>query len=388
MKKIILFSFLCFFLFILVSPDLVYAASPEYDQAYAVYQNQGAGVALSLFKKIVEKTPDPDAMWMLGYIYKNQSNFDTMYAESAKWYKNFLQIPLVRKDYAMQELGELYMSGGYGLEKDLARARSYFEKLVESGWSNKDYSKFPVNNLTKLIGQQMEGYAKADADYVKAGKALAKNKPKDALVPLKQSAENKNPDAMELLALMYKYGIGVEQNYSEAATWFRKAAEKELPYSMLNMGKLYDKGNGVTQDDAIAREWYKKSGLAGNEEAKTILTGKMIKDPFEPETAIEMVGKMRYAKDGLPWGEVVNKFILKPKWEYSFNDQEGHVVKLKGYYEDGQKEKNSITIWYYLHCEPDIADGSRSFTIKQLYSASKDEKSKQGIPDWLAYELE
>ena len=387
MKKIILFSFLCFFLFILVSPDLVYAASPEYDQAYAVYQNQGAVAAIPLFKKLAENA-DPDSMWMLGYIYKNQSNFDTMYAESAKWYKNFLQIPLVRKDYAMQELGELYMSGGYGLEKDLARARSYFEKLVESGWSNKDYSKFPVNNLTKLIGQQMEGYAKADADYVKAGKALAKNKPKDALVPLKQSTENKNPDAMELLALMYKYGIGVEQNYSEAATWFRKAVEKELPYSMLNIGKLYEKGLGVTQDDTIARDWYKKSALAGNEEAKTILTEKMKKDPLPPEVAIEIVGKMRYAKDGTPWGEVVNKFILKPKWEYYFSDSDGHVVKLKGYYDDPQKEKTSILIVYLLDCVPNIETGEKSYSMKNYYSATKGEKTKPGIPDWLAYELE
>jgi hypothetical protein len=40
----------------------------------------------------------------------------------------------------------------------------------------------------------------------------------------------------------------------------------------------------------------------------------MVRDPLEPEMAIEMVGKLRYAKDGLPRGEVVNKFILKPKW--------------------------------------------------------------------------
>ena len=39
-------------------------------------------------------------MWMLGYIYKNQSNFDTMYAESAKWFKNYLQFPFVKKDFA------------------------------------------------------------------------------------------------------------------------------------------------------------------------------------------------------------------------------------------------------------------------------------------------
>jgi len=280
------------------------------------------------------------------------------------------------------------MAGGYGVEKDLAQARHYFEKLVESGWSNKDWSKFPVNNLTIVMGEQMAGYTKDDADYVKAGKAFVKNKPKDALAPLKQSAEYKNPDAMEVLGTMYKYGIGVKQDYSEAGSWFRKAAEKELPYSMLNMGKLYEKGNGVTQDDAIAREWYKKSALAGNEEAKMILTEKMAKDPIQPEMAIEMVGKMRYAKDRLPWGEVVGKFILKPKWEYYYNENDGHVVKLRGYYEDGQKEKNAITVWYYLKCEPNIADGTKAYSIKQLYSAVKDEKSKQGIPDWLAYELE
>ena len=70
---------------------------------------------------------------------------------------------------------------------------------------------------------------------------FVKNKPKDALAPLKQSAEYKNPDAMEVLGTMYKYGIGVKQDYSEAGSWFRKAAEKELSYSMLNMGKLYEK---------------------------------------------------------------------------------------------------------------------------------------------------
>jgi len=84
MKKMITLFLFSIFLFISVPAGLSHAAGPEYDQAYAVYQNQGAGAALPLFKKIVEKTPDPDAMWMLGYIYKNQSNFDTMYAESAK----------------------------------------------------------------------------------------------------------------------------------------------------------------------------------------------------------------------------------------------------------------------------------------------------------------
>ncbi len=51
MKKIVLFLFFSLFLFLFVSPYPAYAGSPEYDQAYAVYQSQGAGAALPLFKK-------------------------------------------------------------------------------------------------------------------------------------------------------------------------------------------------------------------------------------------------------------------------------------------------------------------------------------------------
>ena len=105
MKTTIIFFLFSVFLFISVPAGLVNAAGPEYDQAYAVYQNQGAGAAAPLFKKIVENKPDPDAMWMLGYIYKNQANFDTMYAESAKWYKNYLQFPFVKKRFCYARTG-------------------------------------------------------------------------------------------------------------------------------------------------------------------------------------------------------------------------------------------------------------------------------------------
>lgn len=387
MRKKILFSFLSLFLFLLVSPPPIFAAGPEYDQAYAILQNQGPGPATPLFKKLAEKR-DPDSMGVLAYIYKNHSKFDTKYAESAKLYNAYLQIPDVKKEFAMQELGELYMNGGYGLEKDLPQAMVYFEKLVGSGWSNKEFSRYPVNDLTVLIGQQMAEYTKDDADYVKAGKLLAKNRPSAAIEPLKKSAGSQNPYAMEVLGVMYKYGIGVKMDRSEATSWFRKAAEKGLPYSMLNMGKVYEKGDGVTQDEAIAREWYKKSAIAGNEEAKAILTQKMKNDPLPPELAIEMVKKVRYTKDGAPWGEVVNKFILKPKWEYYLDDTDGHVVKLNGYYDDPHKEKSSILIVYLIGCEPNIETGDKSYSIRNYFSSTKGEKTTPGIPDWLAYELE
>ena len=72
---------------------------------------------------------------------------------------------------------------------------------------------------------------------------------------LKQSAENKNKDAMEILGMMYKCGIGTKQDYAEAVSWYKKAAENGSSYAMLNMAKLYENGRGVTKDEVQAKDW-------------------------------------------------------------------------------------------------------------------------------------
>ena len=67
------------------------------------------------------------------------------------------------------------------------------------------------------------------------------------------------------------------------------------------------------------------------------------------------------------------------------------MVKLRGYYEDAQKEKSSITIMYILDCTPHIDNPekeTRDYYIKGIYSAVKNGQMAPGIPDWLAFELE
>ncbi len=388
-KGFILLSFL--FLFALMPACNVYASDdPEYDNAYAVYQNQGGGKALPLMKQCAEKG-NPTAMWMLAWIYvHNLDDANTNYIEGAAWFKRCLENPslsLSTEQYSMYELGTIYWSGGHGLEKDIPYARYLFEGLVEAGW-NGDGTRDPNGQLLKLVAEYILKDTKNDADYEKAGKAFKKNRPKEALPLLKQSAEYKNIDAMELLGMMYKCGVGTKKDYMEAATWYRKAAELGSSYSMLNMAKFYDNGQGVTQDEIMAKDWYKKSVLAGNKEARALMGEKMKRKPLEEPAAIEIVNKLRYAKNGAPWGAVINKFILKPKWEYSYDDKNGHVVKLRGYYEDAQKEKCSITIVYVLNCTPNVETESMDYSIKEIYSSVKNDKMVKSIPDWLAYELE
>ena len=55
---------------------------------------------------------------------------------------------------------------------------------------------------------------------------------------------------------MYANGQGVEQDYAQAARWYRLAAEQGLAYSQYNLGLMYANGQGVGQDYVQAYMWY------------------------------------------------------------------------------------------------------------------------------------
>ena len=52
------------------------------------------------------------------------------------------------------------------------------------------------------------------------------------------------------LGLMYQFGPGVPQNYTEAAKWFRLAAEQGDADGQNMLGLLYHEGHGVPQNYA------------------------------------------------------------------------------------------------------------------------------------------
>ncbi len=49
---------------------------------------------------------------------------------------------------------------------------------------------------------------------------------------------------------MYDKGLGVTQDYAQAAKWYRKAAEQGHAYAQFNLGYMYRFGQGVPQDYA------------------------------------------------------------------------------------------------------------------------------------------
>lgn len=75
---------------------------------------------------------------------------------------------------------------------------------------------------------------------------------------IRKAADQGFADAQFGLGVMYLEGLGVPQDYTEAAKWYRKAADQGYADAQLNLGSMYDKGKGVLQDYTEGAKWFCK----------------------------------------------------------------------------------------------------------------------------------
>jgi len=92
-----------------------------------------------------------------------------------------------------------------------------------------------------------------------------------ALKEWRPLAEQGNLFAQYDLGQMYRYGVGVPQNYKEAARWYRLAAEQGHFYAQFDLGWMYSDGKGVLQDDEEAARWYRLAAEQGHAPAQNNL---------------------------------------------------------------------------------------------------------------------
>ncbi|WP_141698889.1 tetratricopeptide repeat protein, partial [Candidatus Marithrix sp. Canyon 246] len=77
--------------------------------------------------------------------------------------------------------------------------------------------------------------------------------------------------AQNNLGTMYIEGLGVEQNFTEAANWYRKSAEQNNVDAQFNLAAMYKKGEGVEKDITQAIYWLRKAADQGDKYAKDAL---------------------------------------------------------------------------------------------------------------------
>jgi TPR repeat protein len=111
-----------------------------------------------------------------------------------------------------------------------------------------------------------------------AEKLFAEGKYEQALPLWRQRADTGDVLAQNFLGVSYHLGLGVGQDYKEAAGWYTKAAENGSVDAQRNLGTMYYHGYGVPQDNGLAYGWYyvaSKNGNAKAEEARQSMMDEM-----------------------------------------------------------------------------------------------------------------
>ena len=108
-----------------------------------------------------------------------------------------------------------------------------------------------------------DAFAASDLDPQRKGAGLPFDKvnPSKA-IPACVDALSSYPNA---LRFQYQLGRAYERNeqYGEAAGWYRKAAEKGNAAAQYSLGNMYANGRGVIKDAAQADTWYHKAAAQG-----------------------------------------------------------------------------------------------------------------------------
>ncbi|MGL4674900.1 MAG: tetratricopeptide repeat protein, partial [Wohlfahrtiimonas sp.] len=144
---------------------------------------------------------------------------------------------------------------GQGTTKNREAALNWLNQAVEAGNSN------AVAKIGQIYFEDAEM-----KDYDRA------------LAIFNEAAKQGNLVAEFYLGLMYMEGLGVEQNYPTALSWFKKASHPmhdagmtgthDLSIqAMINIGKMYSEGLLGEKDPKAAEPWLEKACYLDSEKA-------------------------------------------------------------------------------------------------------------------------
>lgn len=94
-------------------------------------------------------------------------------------------------------------------------------------------------------------------------------------------------EAQFLVGVIYKRGVGTEQNLSAAAKWFEKAASQGHVDAQYNIGLMYATGKGVIEDHLIADKWLRRAAEQGDSDAEKLLSKLQI-DPLKKDNNVPL----------------------------------------------------------------------------------------------------
>jgi len=159
-----------------------------------------------------------------------------------------------------------------------------------------------VRSIYKLliISVFVSGVLSARADFESASEAYRNNDYIAAFEEFLPLAKNGDPRAQTIIAMMYKYGESVEQDFEQAFKWYVVAAEQGYPSAQFSLAGLYESGKGVDPDPEKASYWLKLSAQQGLRRAKQQAPDIEYLSTFDPASLYDSQGWSRAWNFELP----------------------------------------------------------------------------------------
>ena len=281
-------------------------------------QGHGAAEAANWYRMAAEGG-HVESMHMLGCIYSDGVGVPPDLVAGVKWLRIAARRGHVRSNFC---LGVLYESG-VGAEPDPETAMHWYQRAAEAGHAEaqcrlgdayrdgcgveQDTSKAAI--WWRKAAQTLPAAQLALGIHAWKRSGDATEKFTEAYKWLQQAAQQRNPTAEYLCAILLEEGLGVRQNtqkardlYKRAAdyglaaakfalavmahddtagplqytaeqvAWCRQAAEQEgFLRAYRDLGRMYFDGNGVERDFAEAAKWYGLAAEHGDMEAQCAL---------------------------------------------------------------------------------------------------------------------
>lgn len=229
----------------------------EYSLAGLYYNGQGVDQsyikAFDLYLRSA-KQGFPYASFEVAKMYRDGIGTNMNEKESNKYFRSaFIGFEKLEKqshdDKIQYRLGWM-LENGVGIEKDIRRAKKYYEK------SAKLENTFACYSLAKLI--------------------LAEDNPtiteiKTAIEYLEQASTSGNQYAQYSLGVLYLNGKYVEKNIYKAIELFELSSKQSNEYAAYQLGKLFLKGEDIEKDIPSAVKWFLISAEKGNQYAQYLL---------------------------------------------------------------------------------------------------------------------
>ncbi len=95
--------------------------------------------------------------------------------------------------------------------------------------------------------------------------------PARAVVYYRKAAKLGNVYGQFNLAVAYNTGVGIPMNYRAAVKWYRRAAEQNANFAQYSLATMYEDGTGVEKSASQAAYWYQKAAENGSMQAQNNL---------------------------------------------------------------------------------------------------------------------